>query len=83
MKSTYLFCPIVSKSFTTIPREDEKSSGTPLKSNSKICPQKGYETKMLLKRSGNILNLEAAKGVGMQTRLSLRGPGADSWLPIY
>lgn len=50
MKSTYLFCPIVSKSFTTIPREDEKSSGMPLKSNSKICPQKGYKNKKAVKR---------------------------------
>lgn len=51
MKSTYLFCPIVSKSFTTIPREDEVSSGMPLKSNCKICPQKSYENKKAVKRT--------------------------------
>lgn len=50
MKSTYLFCPTVSKSFTTILREDEESSGILLNSNSKICPQKSYENKKAVKR---------------------------------
>lgn len=48
LKVTYLFCPIVSKSFTTIAREDEKSNGIPLRSNSKICSQKGFENKKVV-----------------------------------
>jgi len=35
-KNTYLFCPIVSKSFTIAVREDELSRGIPFKSNSRI-----------------------------------------------
>lgn len=62
LKSTYLFCPIVSKSFTTIPREDEKSSGIPLKSNSRICPQKSYENKKAVqKKSENIIRCTSTK----------------------
>lgn len=39
-EGTYLFCPIVSKSFTIIVREDELSRAIPFKSNSTIWKKK-------------------------------------------